>query len=413
MTSLVIEVMKKGLDFIKRQKRPFKVNMIRASANTFLRQLTAQYRSVYILRLGATPLQLGLIDSIGGIVATAISPLTGWLADRCGIRKMFLISTPPMVLSSVLFALAFDWTWTVPAVFLGLLSLQILNTVCPMVCGNYLKNEERATGKQLCDTLSAIPGLIAPLFAATLVSRLGGLNAEGIRPLYVLQTFGFLVVLAFTYKFYFDILKEREVVHRNFFGGVRRVFKEGTAVKRWIMYRFLSSATMYLGATYLSVFVAEVKHGDEFVVGMMTTASFILPLTLSLFLGRLADTLGRKKVLYVTIPLYCASILILVYANNTIMILISAVLQGFLLLSAVTEGAITAELMPISLLGKWYGILNLFRGLAGIAVPVIGGIMWVTIGPSYIFLLMIGTEICKLIMLWLTIPETLSRSIAS
>ena len=404
---MINKAIKRGTDFIKRQKRPFKVNMIRASANTFLQQLTTQYRSIYILRLGATPLQLGVIDSIGGIAATAISPSTGWLADRCGIRKMFLISTPIMIASSVLFALAFDWTWTIPAVFLAFMALQIFSTACPMVCGNYLKNEERATGKQLCDTLSAIPGLFAPIVAATLISRLGGLSANGIRPLYVLQTLGFLLVLVFTYKFYFDTLRDQAVIHSSFFSGVRRVFKEGKSVKRWIIYSSLSSATMYLSATYLSAFVTEVKQGDEFVVGMMTTASFILPLLLSLLFGRLADTFGRKKVLYATIPLYCTSLLLLVYADSTIILLISAVLQGFYMLSAVTQGAITAELMPNSLLGKWYGILNLFRGLTRTAVPAIGGIIWITVGPSFIFILMMIIEISKLFILWLAIPETL------
>jgi len=404
---LINKAIKRGTDFIKRQKRPFKVNMIRASANTFLQQLTTQYRSIYILRLGATPLQLGVIDSIGGIAATAISPPTGWLADRCGIRKMFLISTPIMIASSVLFALAFDWTWTIPAVFLAFMALQIFSTACPMVCGNYLKNEERATGKQLCDTLSAIPGLFAPIVAATLISRLGGLSTNGIRPLYVLQTLGFLLVLVFTYKFYFDTLKDQEVIHSSFFSGVKRIFKEGKSVKRWIIYSSLSSATMYLSATYLSAFVTEVKQGDEFVVGMMTTASFILPLLLSLLFGRLADTFGRKKVLYATIPLYCTSLLLLVYADSTIILLISAVLQGFYMLSAVTQGAITAELMPNSLLGKWYGILNLFRGLTRTAVPAIGGIIWITVGPSFIFILMMIIEISKLFILWLAIPETL------
>ena len=404
---MINKAIKRGTDFIKRQKRPFKVNMIRASANTFLQQLTTQYRSIYILRLGATPLQLGVIDSIGGIAATAISPSTGWLADRCGIRKMFLISTPIMIASSVLFALAFDWTWTIPAVFLAFMALQIFSTACPMVCGNYLKNEERATGKQLCDTLSAIPGLFAPIVAATLISRLGGLSTNGIRPLYVLQTLGFLLVLVFTYKFYFDTLKDQEVIHSSFFSGVKRIFKEGKSVKRWIIYSSLSSATMYLSATYLSAFVTEVKQGDEFVVGMMTTASFILPLLLSLLFGRLADTFGRKKVLYATIPLYCTSLLLLVYADSTIILLISAVLQGFQMLSAVTQGAMTAELMPNSLLGKWYGILNLFRGLTRTAVPAIGGIIWITVGPSFIFILMMIIEISKLFILWLAIPETL------
>jgi len=91
------------------------------------------------------------------------------------------------------------------------------------------------------------------------------------------------------------------------------------------------------------------------------------------------------------------------------MLLISGVLQGFYLLSAVTQGAITAELLPVSLLGRWYGILNLFRGLASIVAPIIGGSIWITIGPNYVFLFIIFIEISKLIVLWLAIPETLRR----
>jgi len=164
---------------------------------------------------------------------------------------------------------------------------------------------------------------------------------------------------------------------------------------------------MYLSMTYLWAFVTEIKHGDEFVVGGMAAASLILPLLLALLLGHLADTYGRKRVLYVTIPLYCTSILLLIYAQNTIMLLVSGILQGFYLLSSVTQGAITAELVPVSLLGRWYGVLNLFRGLSSIIAPIIGGLIWSTIGPNYVFLLIIFIESSKIIILWLTMPETL------
>jgi len=406
--ALTSEAIKKVIEFVRRQQKPFKVNMARAAANTFLNRLTRQYRSIYILRLGATPFQLGLVDSVGGVAGTVIALPTGWLADRYGIRKMFLLAMPVMALSSLLFAMAFDWTATIPAVFLTLLATQLLGTACPMVCGSYQKNRERATGKQLCDTLSAIPGIAAPMVAAMLISEFGGLRAEGIRPLYLLQAVGFLLVLVFTYKFYFDTLnKQASPIPLNFLEGLGQVFEKGTVVKRWIVYTFLSSTTMYLSMTYLPAFVTEIKHGDEFVVGSMTAASLILPLLLALLLGHLADTHGRKRVLYVTIPLYCTSVLLLIYAQNTIMLLVSGILQGFYLLSAVTQGAITPELVPVSLLGRWYGVLNLFRGLSSITAPLIGGLIWSTIGPSYVFLLIIFIESSKIIILWLTMPETL------
>ena len=113
--------------------------------------------------------------------------------------------------------------------------------------------------------------------------------------------------------------------------------------------------------------------------------------------------------LYVTIPLYSASIFLLVYARDVTTLLISGVLQGFYLLSAVTQGAITAELVPVSLLGRWYGMLNILRGLASITAPIIGGFIWTTIGPNYVFFFMILIETSKMIILWLAIPETLKK----
>jgi len=374
--------------------------MVRASANSFLNNLTIQYQSIYILRLGATPFQLGLVNGIGGIAGTVVAAPTGWLADRCGIRRMFLLGIPLITLSCLLFAIAPNWTATIPAILLTFLATQLLSTACPMVCGSYLKNEERATGKQLCDTISAIPTLATPMIAAVLITDFGGL----------IQVVGFLLVFAFTYKFYFDTINNQGSLNPSSFAdGMKHVFERGVAVKRWAVYIFLSSTSMYTSMTYLYAFVTEIKQGNEFVVGGMTTASLVLPLLLSLVVGRLADTYGRKKVLYITLPLYCTSVVLLIYAQNTMMLLVSGVLQGFYLLSAVTQGAMTAELVPVHLLGRWYGILNLFRGLASVTAPIIGGLIWSTISPSFVFLFIILIEATKIIILWLMIPETLRR----
>jgi len=397
--------------FIDRQPKPFKINMIRAAAGSFFSNLTTQYRSIYVLRLGATPFQLGIVTSIAGAFGTAIALPTGWLADKHGIRRMFMIALPTIAFSSLLFAVAFDWITTIPGLILAMIGTQILGVVCPMVCGSYLKNEERATGKQVCDTISAIPTLISPIIAAILIMEFGGLDTEGIRPLFFLQALGFVLVFGFTYKFYFDTLRRKaSLVSSGFAGSIKQVFKTGSAAKPWALYIFLSSTTFYTSMTYLSPFVTEVKFGDEFVVGTMTAASMVLPLSISILLGRAADTFGRKKVLYMTIPLYSASIFLLVYAQDVTTLLISGIFQGFYLLSAVTQGAITAELVPPSLLGRWYGVMNLLKGLASIVSPIIGGFIWTAIGPSYVFLFMILIEASKLIILSLAIPETLKNA---
>jgi len=90
-------------------------------------------------------------------------------------------------------------------------------------------------------------------------------------------------------------------------------------------------------------------------------------------------------------------------------LLISGVLQGFYVLSAVTQGAITAELVQVQLLGRWYGVLNLFGGLASVTAPLVGGFVWSTMGPEYVFFFMVVIEVSKMILLWLVVPETLRR----
>jgi DHA1 family bicyclomycin/chloramphenicol resistance-like MFS transporter len=157
---------------------------------------------------------------------------------------------------------------------------------------------------------------------------------------------------------------------------------------------------------YVPVFAAEIKHADQYVLGGMATTSAVVPLLLSIPIGRVADTIGRKKVIYVTILIYCLSLLLLVYALDSTMLLFSAVLQGFYMLTAVTRGAMTAELVPTRLLGRIYGVLGLFRGLVMVLSPLIGGIIWSTIGPEYIFFFIILTQLFGVILLS-SMPETL------
>lgn len=397
-----------AIDFFGRQEKPFKVNLARAGSHYFLSSLSQQYQSIYVVGLGATPLQLGLVNSMGGIAQAGISMPSGWLADRWGIRKMFLLGTPLMALGALIFALAPDWTITVPAIFVTMLSMQWVNTACPMVCGSYLKDEERATGMQLCDTLSAVPGLISPIAAAMIITGFGGLNTEGIRPLYYLQVVGFALIFVFISKQYVDTLKRgSSKSSTGFVSEMREVFARGTRVRIWIAITSLSTASMFMSSTYLSVFAAEVKHADQFVLGGMATASMLAPLTLSLLMGRLADTIGRKRVIYLTTPLYCLSVVLLIYAPDTTTLLVSGALQGFFVLSGVTQAAMTAELMPIPLLGRWYGVLGVFRGLANVIGPIIGGLVWSIIGPVYVFVLIVLIQVLRLIVLRFGMPETL------
>jgi MFS family permease len=401
------EAIKKGVGFFSRQEKTFKVNLLRVSGQNFFLTLTQQYQSLYIVGLGATPFQLGVVNGIGGVAAATAAAPTGWLADKYGIRRILLFATSLLAVGTLIFALAPDWTLIIPAIFILTLALRMAMTVCPVVCGSCLRDEERATGMQICDTLSALPRLVSPLLAAFIVTEFGGIGVGGVRPLYYLQFLGLCLVFMLVLRWFTNPKRRRTKGNvSSFLDGLRQINAEGWTVRKWIVYLSLSTIPFSINTVYLPLFAAEVKLADQFILGGMGAASTLVPLLLSIPVGRLADTFGRKKMIYIMSPIYWSSILLLIYAPNPRMLIVSGVLQGFYMVTAVTQGAMTAELVPTDLLGRWYGILGFFRGLIMMLTPLFSGVIWSAIGPEYVFFFMILTELSKMTIL-VTMPETL------
>ena len=97
------------LGFWKRQDRDWKVTVTRSSLEKFGYQMILPYLSIYIVALGATKTQLGLVNSIGMVIAGLLGPFTGTLIDRNGPKKIYLFGIGMLMTSYLIFALAPNW----------------------------------------------------------------------------------------------------------------------------------------------------------------------------------------------------------------------------------------------------------------------------------------------------------------
>jgi MFS family permease len=139
----------------------------------------------------------------------------------------------------------------------------------------------------------------------------------------------------------------------------------------------------------------------------MTTASVLTRLLFGIPLGRLADRIGRKKVIYLLTPLWYASHLLLVLSFNSASLILAGALQTSYFISAGLTGAMTLELVSVERMGKWSGLIGLVRGLVTIPAPMIGGLIWKELGPIYVLLLPLAVDLSLKIPLLSSIPETL------
>ena len=113
---------KKTFNFFRRQSENFKILLIQGLlAGGGMRQgainaLTRQYTNLYIVALGATKVQLGLIQSITTAGRIALSIPIGQVIDRVNLKKIFLLGMIFSFLSPLVYALAVDWYMVIPAV---------------------------------------------------------------------------------------------------------------------------------------------------------------------------------------------------------------------------------------------------------------------------------------------------------
>lgn len=389
----------------KRQTDNWRTIVIRQVFNRFFNQLTEQYSSIYIRELGASAVELGAVNSASGIGRTLISMPLGYFQDRYSVRKIYLLGVALLTLAPLLYAIAYRWEFIAPAILISGLGMRL--GACVIICDLSLPNEDRATGRALCEGIGALPRLFAPTAAAVLIAWFGGMNVKGIQPLYWIQ-FAARIILFFYVTFGLtEVVRPKRTMIKNPVGDFKEVFRRGTAVKRWLLFLSLNMFTDSIMTTFRYPYAHEVKDAGPFIIGGITTAMILTEAVFSTPFGRLADRVGRKRMFYLLSPLFCLSNILFIIAPSPPFLLFAGLLLGFRMLSTFAYGSMTPELVPKDCIGRWRGLIGLCTGLTTILAPIIGGFIWEKLSPQWIFILPTLIDLFIRLPLLYTVPETL------
>jgi MFS family permease len=258
--------------------------------------------------------------------------------------------------------------------------------------------------------------IVTPLLAAWIISLYGGIGVRGIRPLYAIQLLifaGIFVLLSVQWRgSYAD---EASGNGRHALSDFVQVFKHGPDVVRLMLVMGLMELPWSMAQPFMPVYAHQFKGADEFVLGGISMAITVVPMLVSIPLGRLADRHGRKKLLFVIAPLSYAANLFLVLAPTAAtravpFLLLYGVLFGFNSIGMALASSMTAEIVPKEQMGRWIGIVSLFRGLLGIPAPLVGGLIWERVGPEYVFFAAIAMDVLLRLPLLSSVRETLHLS---
>lgn len=396
--------------FLRRQQRDWNVTVVRTSLDRLAYQIVFPYLSVYIVALGASATQLGLVNSLGLVAAGLASPFIGWLIDRHGPRSFYLAGIGLLGVSYLAYAVAQNWYMAIAAMVAYWLGYSISGHSCSTICGNCLVNRDRATAMMVCETVGAgLLGILGPLIGALIIVSSGAVDPSTIRPLFVIG----LGITAVTFVIVLTQLSPQRwssgLVRGALFGDLREVM-QGTHLKRWLVIGAVGQLPAGMVFAFSQVYAHEVKGADALVLGAMAAATALVSIVLAVPLGRMADRIGRKKVLFLTIPLFCLSNIVLVWAPTPAFLVVAGGLQAFYYLGSPIQAAMERELVPATQMGRWIGIARVVRLLLSAVMALVAGLIWDSIGPAFVFLTYVVIDLLVRVPLLATMGDTLGMN---
>jgi MFS family permease len=394
-------------DFIRRQTLNFKIMLLRRCLHGLALNLSAQYNSIYAVALGANPVQLGSLLSAGNAVGALISVPSGWLIDRYSLKRVFLTGTALLLLSALCYALAPDWRLLYAGIVFLYTGVRITCTSCTVIGARELISEERATARGLCRTLSAMITLATPVLAAWLVARGGGINIQGMRPLYYIQLGIFGLIMIVLVLFLREPEREGGGKARLALSEFAEIFRGRPVLIRMLAMLALMDIPWSMVQPYMPLFAHQFKGAEEVQLAGMAVTVSIASLLFAIPLGRMADRRGRKKLLFLIAPVSYLSSFLLIRATGPMMLFLAGLCFGFNSIATALAAAMASEMVPKEQMGRWIGLIGLIRGLVSIPSPLVAGLIWEHIGPQNVFIFAVLLDAAVRLPLLASIGETL------
>jgi MFS family permease len=271
-------------------------NVTIASAAVFLiglgEELWKKFLPKYLEALGASAPIIGLFGTAETFFDAIYQYPGGWLADRAGRRKAFLLFVILASIGYLIYLLSPSW----PLMFLGLAFVMGWQSMASpaifALIGDALPQERRAMGFTIQSILKRVPIIVSPLIGGALIARAG--LTRGIHIGLVVTLCLAAVTLVLVHRINVEVKIADAVSIRGVWHSFHRALKR--LLISDIIIRTCEGLTGVLTVLYVINIhgVSAARFGTLIAIQMTTSILVYFPA------GKLADRIGRKPVVIVT-----------------------------------------------------------------------------------------------------------------
>ncbi len=338
---------------------------------------------VYLVTtLGASALQVGVIEGVAEATASVVKVFSGAFSDWVGRRKLLLVAGYGLgALSKPLFPLASTASLVLTARFVDRVGKGIRGAPRDALVGDLALPEARGAAFGLRQSLDTVGAFSGPLLAIALMATSGG-NVRLVFWVAVVPAMLAVAVLILGVREpprISAVPKARSPIHPE---EIRRL---GPAY-----WRVVAVATVLTLARFSEAFLI-LRVQD---LGLATTLVPVVLVVMNIVyglsaypVGALSDRQGSKGLLCSGFGVLIVADLVLAFASNLGLALVGIALWG--LHMGMTQGlfaSLVARTAPDDRRGTAFGVFNLAGGLALLLASILAGSFWEAFGGASTFL---------------------------
>jgi MFS family permease len=334
----------------------------------FGEELWTKYLPKYLEALGATAPIVGLFGTAQDFFDAVYQYPGGWLSDRFGRRRAFLIFIALAFTGYVVYLISTSW----PIVFVGCaLSLAWHSMASPAifaVIGDSLPRERRAMGFTLQSILKRVPIVIAPVIGGALIASRGVLS--GVRT-------GLIVTLALAAVTAVLVLRINIPVKRGAAINIRGVWRSfHGALKRLLISDVIIRTCEGMTGVLTILYVTNVhgfsvaRYGTLIAIQMTTSILVYIPA------GKIADRIGRKPFVIATFLGFALFPLAVIFATNFALLVAAFIIGGLREIGEPSRKAMILDFARDDLRARSVGLYYLVRSFSITPAAAMGGLLW-------------------------------------
>ena len=362
--------------------------ILASGRRTQLRVQVVGYESIFLKRLGASSIEIGLINSVMSLVSILFSVPSGWLTDRVkNIKKTYVLSSGLGIINYLAMALTSSWPIYTVVNFWRTITDRLNMPAKTILDIDSLSNIDRVRGLSVHRTITAVGGIGGPIFAAYILTSFGGLNnVDSFRYLFLFQFVINAVIFLVMWRKLDDVLFDRDDGGTGVLKSFFSIFQGSSALKLFFVKDVIQSFFGLMVRPFLGIYQVDVKLVTAFIIGYMGAGEMLVDVFLSLPMGGVISRFGRRKIAYIghLIGLVARCILFLTPSSPPVFLILYSILGSVEGCMYLGWDAFTHEVVPQEVRGKYLGMRAVIVGIIGVIAPLLGGIIW-SINPNYLW----------------------------